>query len=122
MRPDHEQSIGFFPVGGNLRQKFVRGDACGSGELRLVANLASNGLRRFGRRRNSGQLLSHVEVGLIERERLDERRVTMKNVADLSRYNAIFLEVRSDEYSLRTETPRATRRHRRMHSEFSRLV
>ena len=66
MRFDDEEAVRFFPVRRDLRQKFVRCDAGRCGEIRLIADLATNRLRRFGRGRNAGELDGHIEIGLIE--------------------------------------------------------
>ena len=49
----------------------------------LVADLAPDLLRRRGRGRQAGELVRHVEVGLVERQRLDQRRVPQEDLAHL---------------------------------------
>jgi hypothetical protein len=63
---DDEQAVGLAPVGCDLRQKFVWGDAGGGGEARFFANLAADLLGGFSRGLDAGQFFRDVEIGLVE--------------------------------------------------------
>ena len=45
---DDEEAVGLAPVGGDLGEEFVGGDAGGGGEVELVANGVADGAGDFG--------------------------------------------------------------------------
>ena len=72
--------------------------------------------------RQPPRVLGHVEVGLVERERLDPRRDRAEDLEDRLRRGAILLEVGPDDRQVRAEPDGARHRHRRAHAERPRLV
>ena len=89
VRADHEQAVGLAPVRGDLGQELVRRDAGRGGELRL---LADRGADRLGGRGGGGQAglgRGDVEVGLVERQRLDQVGVAREDLAHLPRHRLV---------------------------------
>ena len=68
------------------------------------------------------QRLRHVQIGLVERQRLDQRRVVGEDRVDLPRHRLVHVEARRHEHELRAHPPRRHRGHRRAHAETPRLV
>src|SRR5205823_9313300 len=67
-------------------------------------------------------VLGHVQVRLVERERLYQRRDLPEDLEDLPRDLAVLAEIRPDDDELGAETDRARHRQRRPHAERARLV
>src|SRR5260370_24212316 len=67
--------IGFAMIGRELGEKLVVGNASGCGKSRLLEDARSNFRRRRGCRRNATKILRHVEIGFVEREWFDQRRI-----------------------------------------------
>jgi hypothetical protein len=76
----------------------------------------------MGRAADAFQILRHVQIGFIQRQRLDQGRIIGKDRADLARYLAIDLETRRHEDQLRTQTQRLRTGHGRSDPEHARLV
>ena len=72
--------------------------------------------------RLSPRVLGDVEIGLVERQRLDERRDRTEDVEHLLRGGAVLREVRADDHEVRTQPHRARHRDRRPHAELPRFV
>ena len=116
------EPVGLALVGGELGQELVVGHACRGGEAGLLADPRPDRLGDVGGERNTPQVLGDVEVGLVERERLDHRRVLGEDGADLLRHGLVDLEARLDEDEIRALAPRRHGRHRRAHPEDAGLV
>ena len=71
LRRDDVLSVWLAVIGGKLRQKLVVGDAGRSIEAGYLLDLCTNRERHVPRQRNALQIFGHVEVGLIQRQRLD---------------------------------------------------
>ena len=63
-----------------------------------------------------------VEVMLVDRHLLVDRRAVGDDVGHETRITAIELHVATDEHRLRTQLPRHAHRHGRMHAELSCLI
>ena len=109
-------------VGGELRQKLVVGDAGGCVEAGHLLDLGADRERDVARQRNPLQVLGHVEIGLVERQRLDDRRVLGEDLADLLRDRLVDLEARLHEDQVRTLPLGRHRRHRRPDAELAGFV
>ena len=70
----------------------------------------------------SPQILGDVEIGLVEAQRLDQRRIVGEDRADLLRDGAIDLEARLDEDQVGAAPLGGDRGHGRAHAEVARLV
>ncbi len=114
LRPDHDQPVGLFPVGGQLGQEFVGGDTGRGGEMQFVFDPI---LDSGGDRDRVGVQPLHpgdVEERLVERQRLDERREGGQDVPDLHGNPGVFFMVPRYEDALGAEPPRLAHRHGRM--------
>ena len=79
--PDHEKPIGFAPVRGDLREKLVRRDAGRRGQRELLADRSADRFGNRGRGRQIRLRLGDIEIGLVERERLDEIGMAQQDLA-----------------------------------------
>ena len=70
----------------------------------------------------AAQVCGHVEIGFVERERLDQRRVVGEDGVDLARDGAVDVEPRRHEHQFRALPHGGGRRHGRAHAERARLV
>ena len=68
------------------------------------------------------QILGHVEIGLVQRQRLDDRRVFGEDRADLPRHLLVDVEARLHKDQVGTFPLRGDRRHGGAHAELSRFV
>src|SRR5262249_25427227 len=109
-------------IGGKLRQEFVVGDPGRGIETGFGLDLLADPQRDVPGQWNALQVLGDVEIGLIERKRLDDRRVLGENVADLPADLLVDLEAWPYEDQVRALAFRRYRRHRRADSELSGLV
>ena len=94
---DDEEAVGLAPVGGDLGEELVGGDAGGGGEVELVADGVADGAGDFGGGGEAALVFGDVEVGLVEREGLDEVGVAAEDVAGLAGDGAVAEEVGGDE-------------------------
>jgi hypothetical protein len=60
--------------------EFVRCHARGCGQLQLVSNLLTNRFRYSRCCRQAGLVLRDIQVGFVQRERLDQIRVSLKDL------------------------------------------
>lgn len=96
-RGDDGLSVRLVQVARHLRQELAVGDAGRGIEAGHLLDAGADDGGDLGGDRNILLVLSDVEIGLIERERLDEVRVLGKDLADLPRDRAIHVEARLDE-------------------------
>ena len=68
------------------------------------------------------RVLGHVEIRLVERQRLDPRRHRAEDLEHRLRRGAVLLEVGPDDRQVRAQADRARHRHRRAHAEGASLV
>ena len=66
MRLNDKQTVRLAPVGGDLRQKFVRRDTRRSGQIQLFAYLMANRFRHQRRGRQGSFVLRHVQVCFVQ--------------------------------------------------------
>ena len=108
---DDAEAVGLVLVRGELGEELVVGDAGRGGERRSRRGSARGSPRRSGWRcRSRLQILGDVEIGLVEAERLDQRRIIGEDRADLPRDLAIGVEARLDEDELGAAPLRASPR------------
>ncbi len=104
----------------------MRGTCCRRRPPRRQAGVLEDaGANLLGGRRGGRQaapVLRDIEIGLIERQRLDQRRVVGKDRVDLARDGAIDVEARRHEHQLRALAHRRGRRHGRAHAEGAGLI
>jgi hypothetical protein len=121
-RADHAQPVGLVLVAGELGEELVVADPGAGGELRLGADALADQLGDARGRADAEQVLGHVEVGLVEAERLDVRGERAEDRANLLRDLLVHLEAVADEDQLGAQPPRGHPRHCRAHAELARLV
>jgi hypothetical protein len=76
-------------IGGELCQKLVVGDSgrCREGGLRK--DLGSDLVGDFRRGPDALQIFGHIEIGLVQRQWFDQRRVLGEDFPDLKRYRLV---------------------------------
>src|SRR5207248_10517699 len=75
LRRDDELSVRLAVVRGELRQELVVGDAGGGGQIRLAQEFCSDDGCDLRRARDALDVFSDVQIGLIERQWLNDFRV-----------------------------------------------
>src|SRR5271166_3037607 len=119
---DDKLAVRLALAGRKLGEEFVVGDASRGRQTRLLEDSRANLLGGRRGTRQAAPVLRHIEIGLVERQRLDQRRVLNKNSMDLARNGAIDVEARRHEHQFRALTHRRGRRHGRTHAEGAGLV
>src|SRR2546426_11358698 len=123
VRKDDGEPIGLLEIGGDLRGRFRRGDADGTGESLL---LPDRGLDLPGEVPSPVVVAAttgrHIEVALLDPGGLEMVGELAQEFHDLAAHAAIELEVRRDEYSIGAQAGPLNARHRRPHAEFPRFV
>ena len=119
---DHEQPVRLAVVGGELGEELVIGHPGRGGQPRPFANAGPDRLGDLRRRRDALQVLGDVEVGLVQRQWLDDGRVLGEHGADLLRHCLVHVEARPDEDQLGAFPPRRDPGHGRSHAEAPGLV
>ena len=119
---DDEETVGLAMVGGELGEELVVGDAGRRRQLGLGADLRPDPFGNLGRGRDALQIFGHVEIGFVERQRLDDRRVLREDRADLQRHLLVDVEPRLHEDQVGAFSARRHRRHRRADTELARLI
>ena len=122
MRLYHEQAVGFAPIGGDLGEKFVRRYASGGRQARFFLDLRSNVPGDFGRARERALIASDVEVGLVERQRLDQVGVAFEDLTNAQGYRAVAREIGCHEHRLRAQAPGAGGGHGGLNTEGTRFI
>jgi hypothetical protein len=80
-----EKTVRLPGLAGHLGQKLVVRNAHRRGEFQFVADLALDAPPDFGGVAEQQMAVFYIQEGLVKRQRFDERRVAVKNVADLLR-------------------------------------
>jgi hypothetical protein len=68
------------------------------------------------------KIFRHVEIGFVERERFDLRRIVSEDRVNFTRHGAIDVESRRYDHEVWAFARRRARRHCRVDAEFARLV
>ena len=98
-RRDDAQAVGLVLVRGELGEELVVGDAGRGGEAGLGPDPGADLLGDPGGDADPLQILGDVEIGLVEAQRLDQRRIIGEDRADLVRDRAIGVEARRTKMS-----------------------
>ena len=88
----------------------------------LSADLRPDRLCYLRHRYDPFQIFGDIEIGLVERERLDDWRVRGENRAGLERHRPVNIEARLHEDQVGTFALCGGRRHCGVHAEFPRFV
>jgi hypothetical protein len=114
LRRDDGLAIGLVQVARHLGEELVVGNSGRRVEAGDLLDLGTDFQRNLGGNLHALQVLGDIEIGLVERQRLDQRRVFGKNLADLLRHRLIDIEARRHENQLRTFALGGDRRHGRV--------
>src|ERR1700732_2299957 len=109
-------------IRGELGEEFVVRDTRGGCQAGLSADLRPYRLCYLRRRPDPFQIFGDVEISLVEREWLDDRRVRGEKRADLERHRLVNIEARLYEDQVGTFALGGDRRHCGVHAEFPRFV
>jgi hypothetical protein len=109
-------------IRGQLGEELVVGDAGRSGELGLRADLCADLFRDPRRGGDAPKVFGDIEIRLVERQWLDDRRVFGEDFANLQRDRLVGVEPRLYEDQVRAFSLGNDRRHRRMHAKCARFV
>ena len=119
---DDGEPVGFLPSRRDLRQKLVGRHASRRRQVGVQPNPLLQAPRDIRRQRFVPGVLRDVEVGLVERHRLDQRRDLAKNGEHRGRCRLVFREIRRDDDERGAEADGSGHRDRRTHAEGARLV
>ena len=97
LRRDDVLAVRLAVVRSELCQKLVVGDAGGGVEPGLLLDLGTDRQRNVPRQRNALQIFGHVEVGLVQRQRFDDRCVLCEDFLDLLGDRLVDIEARLHE-------------------------
>ncbi|MCY1428640.1 hypothetical protein D9M71_445310 [compost metagenome] len=122
VRCDDKQAVGLFPVTGNLGQKLVRRHTRRHGDMQLVGDPAPDVLGDSRCTACEMRAVRHIEVRLIERERLDDLGVIAKNRVDFPGRFSIGIHAWLDDGQVRAQLQGMPGGHRRTHPVRSRLI
>src|SRR5947209_9059206 len=121
-RRDDDQAARFAQFGADFRHKFRARDADADIQSALALDLVAQPNGDALGRSHQRILAGAIQVRLIQRDRLDDRRVVVEDVEDRARRFPIRLEVTGHEDRLWTQAPGAAERHRRAHAEGPGLI
>ena len=113
---------GLFPARRDLREKLVGRDARRRGQAGVGANAFLQPARDRRRERLAPRVLRDVQVRLVERQRLDERRHLAEDREHGVRRGLVAREIRPHDDERRAEAHGLGHRHRRADAERARLV
>jgi hypothetical protein len=116
------ESVGLVPVAAQLGQELVGRDAHRGRDPGLGADAPLDEGRDGGRRAEQARAAGHVEEGLVDGERLDQRRDALADREDALAHLGIALEAALDDGGLRAQPLGTGHGHRGTASEAPRLV
>ncbi len=119
---DDEQPVRLAMVGGQLGEELVVGHPGGRGQAGFLPDGGADFLGNGSGGPAVQQGRGHVEAGLVQRQRLDQRRVAGEDGMHLPRHRLIDLEARPDEHQPGAAPPGGDGGHGRMHPKSPRLV
>src|SRR6516225_4264986 len=116
-RGDDEQPVRLAVVGSELGEELVVGDSGRRREPGFGADFSPDFFRDLRRRDDALEVFRDVEIGLVERQRLDDRRVFREDFPDLQRDCLVGIEPRLYEDQIGALSLGGDRRHRRMNAK-----
>ena len=117
-----EQAVGLADGAGDLGEELGAGDPDGDRETDVGPHPFPQPGGDLGRRAGDLEQPTHIEEGLVDRDRLDERRGVAEDREDVLAGLRVRLEVRRHDDGLGAEVARGTSTHRRADAERLRLV
>src|SRR3546814_5986761 len=109
-RRDDAEAIRLVLSADGLGEEFGVGNPGRGGEAGLGANAGPDLFGYGGGDADAAQILGHVEIRFVQRQRLDMRRVVGEDGADLARHLAVDVETRLDEDEVGTAADRKSTR------------
>ncbi|MBB2671484.1 UNVERIFIED_ORG: hypothetical protein GGE44_001035 [Rhizobium esperanzae] len=122
LRRNDGLAIGLVEVARHLGEELVVGNTGRCVETGDLLDPGADLQRNLGGDFHALQIVRDVEIGLVERQRLNERRVFGKDLADLLRHGFVEVEAWRHEDQVRTFSFRGDRGHRRVDAEFAGLI
>ena len=119
---NHGEAVRLLPARRDLRQKFVRRHTGRRRQVRLLEDALLQTPGNIGRQRLSPRILGDVEIGLVERQRLDEGCHVAEDPENQIRGGSVSCKIRRHDDQFRAQPDRLRHRHRRVHAVFPRLV
>ncbi|MNS66916.1 hypothetical protein D3C71_1493360 [compost metagenome] len=103
---DDRLAVWLVQIRRHLGEEFVIGNTSRSVQPRDRLNPGADFQRDVSGNRHVFEIFGHVEIGLVERQRFDDRRVLRKNLTDLLRDGAIDFKPGLNEDQIRTFSSR----------------
>jgi hypothetical protein len=122
LRRNHREAVGLSPRRGDLRKELVRRDAGGCGQRGGVPDLRLEPPRDFLAERLAPRVLGDVEIGLVQRQRLDHRRHRAEDLEHRLRHRPVLREIGPDDDEIGAEAHRARHRNGGPYAELARFV
>ena len=122
LRRDHGEPVGLLPARGDLRQELVGRDAGRRRQAGGGADLRLEAPRDGHAERLAPGVLGDVEIGLVERQRLDQRRDRAEEAEHRVGHRLVLGEVGPDDDQVRAQPHGPRHRNRRPDAELARLV
>jgi hypothetical protein len=119
---DDEEPVRLAVIRGEFGEKLVVGDAGRSRQLGFGPDPCPDFFGDLCRRDDALEVFGDIEIRLVERQWLDDRRVFGENLPDLQRDRLVSVEPRRNEDQIRAFPLGCDRRHRRMHAELARFI
>ena len=98
---DDEEPVRLAVIRGKLGEELVVGDAGRRRELGFGADPGADFFRDLCRRGDALEIFGDIEIRLVERQRLDDRRVFGEYLPDLERDRLVGIKPRLDEDQIR---------------------
>src|SRR5579872_706075 len=118
-RIDNDEPVGLLDIAGDLGEKFIGGDADRRDEPQALSDLALDAPADFNRRTEEQLAPRHVDKRFVERERLDDRRKAIQDLANLFGHLGIKIEPGAQHDCVRTKPERGRCGHGAMNAELA---
>ena len=119
---DRAEAVGLSPVGSDLGEELVVGDAGARHKAELLADRALDGDRHLDAEGEPLLVDGHVEKGLVKADGLDHVGIAPEDLVDLTGDGLVVAHSSLDEDQFGTELARPRTRHGAVHAEAPRLV
>ena len=97
VRVNRAEAVGLSPIGGDLREKLVVGDARTCDEMQFRSDRLLDGLRNLHPEREARLVFRDVEKGLVDRNGFDHVGKTSENLVNLGRHGLVVAHASYDE-------------------------
>ena len=121
-RRDPDEATWLTLVGGDFGHKSCGGEPPGARQSRLAGDGAQQFVGRGKRRAVEALRSGEIEIGLIDRDHLDDGRKSSEDRGDAVAPLRIFLVMAVEEHGVRAELSGGAQRHRGMNAVFASFV